>query len=179
MARIRCKECGNRVSQKAKSCPSCGAPLKTNGAWGSPTLLVLLVGFVTIVIVGGYSILHAPQASRQASKKPDYVHGANRIIAEETPLAKSMNEGFYAIDRTLANDPSRDANAVLSDLAMSSLVVNKLLDSWSEEDLIKTYEAWCSVMKKTSHTEFPKFIKACQTDAAKNMTDQITKKHTK
>lgn len=29
MALIKCKECGKEVSDKAKSCPNCGAPIDT------------------------------------------------------------------------------------------------------------------------------------------------------
>lgn len=30
MALIKCSECGNRVSDLAKSCPNCGAPINEN-----------------------------------------------------------------------------------------------------------------------------------------------------
>ncbi len=29
MALIRCKECGNRISDKAVECPQCGAPIQS------------------------------------------------------------------------------------------------------------------------------------------------------
>lgn len=31
MALIKCTECGKEISQKAKTCPSCGAPVKSIG----------------------------------------------------------------------------------------------------------------------------------------------------
>jgi predicted amidophosphoribosyltransferase len=31
MALIKCEECGKEISQKAKTCPSCGAPVKSIG----------------------------------------------------------------------------------------------------------------------------------------------------
>ena len=50
MALVKCKECGDKVSNKAKSCPSCGAkpPKKTSFVtWG-----IILI--ISLVIYGGY-----------------------------------------------------------------------------------------------------------------------------
>ena len=34
MAIIKCKECKKEASEKAKNCPSCGAPIKNKIGWG-------------------------------------------------------------------------------------------------------------------------------------------------
>lgn len=47
MAVVKCKECGNQVSTKAKACPTCGAkpPKKTSFVtWGILAIVVLVVG---------------------------------------------------------------------------------------------------------------------------------------
>ncbi|MEZ5358609.1 MAG: zinc ribbon domain-containing protein [Candidatus Zixiibacteriota bacterium] len=47
MALIKCKECGQRVSSKAKNCPNCGAPV-TSGGCGIGCV-VILIGIVMII----------------------------------------------------------------------------------------------------------------------------------
>ena len=47
MALNNCKECGNKVSSKAKACPSCGAPTKN-----SPfTLTAILIAVAILIII--------------------------------------------------------------------------------------------------------------------------------
>ncbi len=46
MALMKCKECGNEVSNKAASCPKCGAPIKAKKSGcgcGSVFLLILVI----------------------------------------------------------------------------------------------------------------------------------------
>ena len=47
MALIPCKECAREISDKAKVCPQCGAPLTFNVGCG-PILLILLFGVVLL-----------------------------------------------------------------------------------------------------------------------------------
>ena len=49
MALIKCKECGNEISKKAKTCPKCGAPVKQGSSFGG--LLTLFVVIVILVAV--------------------------------------------------------------------------------------------------------------------------------
>lgn len=53
MAMIKCKECGNDISTKAKNCPSCGAPVET----GRRVLLKGMNGLLSIGLV--IFVLHA------------------------------------------------------------------------------------------------------------------------
>ena len=48
MAIIKCKECGNEVSTKAKSCPKCAAPLKRKKG----CLTYIGVGVLVLIILG-------------------------------------------------------------------------------------------------------------------------------
>lgn len=43
MAIIKCKECGNKISNKATTCPNCGHPNKTSSNSRLPILLVIMV----------------------------------------------------------------------------------------------------------------------------------------
>ena len=67
MAMIKCSECGNDVSDKAGSCPNCGAPIsnspsssrtieETSKTWKSHQLfggLATVVGLVGAMAIGG------------------------------------------------------------------------------------------------------------------------------
>ena len=50
MALVKCKECGNKVSKKAKTCPQCGAPNKKRNSPFEYFLLIVIIflGFVAI-----------------------------------------------------------------------------------------------------------------------------------
>ncbi|MBS3955849.1 MAG: zinc ribbon domain-containing protein [Methylomicrobium sp.] len=49
MALIKCKECGNDVSNTAKACPNCGAKVpKSSGC--STTIIVVLVFFILFLV---------------------------------------------------------------------------------------------------------------------------------
>ena len=48
---INCKECGKEISNKAKTCPSCGSPVTKNiGCWGL-ILAIVFIGFIISIIV--------------------------------------------------------------------------------------------------------------------------------
>jgi hypothetical protein len=67
MAMIQCSECGDSVSDKAGSCPNCGAPVRASGdntqtieetskTWKSHQLfggLATVVGFIGAMTLGG------------------------------------------------------------------------------------------------------------------------------
>lgn len=50
MALVKCKECGQDVSQKAKSCPKCGAPIKKKTSWFTWVVAIFfilwLIGYI-------------------------------------------------------------------------------------------------------------------------------------
>ena len=58
MALIKCKECGRKISNKAKKCPHCGVTLiekeKTN-----KNLKIILIATLIIIIVGVMSFLYS------------------------------------------------------------------------------------------------------------------------
>lgn len=54
MALTKCKECGEKISNKAKVCPSCGAvPKKTSGCAGC--LIICLLGFGGLFAIGAFN----------------------------------------------------------------------------------------------------------------------------
>ncbi len=49
MSLIKCKECKAEISNKAKSCPQCGAPIKLKT---SPIAWAILAIMITIIVIG-------------------------------------------------------------------------------------------------------------------------------
>ena len=82
MALKKCKECGEKVSSKAKACPHCGAPLRKEKAKSEPTqyslgsLIVLcLFGWFMYTIWTGDSNLDNPAPAA------DWKSQNNRMMA--------------------------------------------------------------------------------------------------
>ncbi len=52
MALIKCKECGEKVSNKADACPKCGAPfrLRVKGPSGCMMLIIVFVSIIALII---------------------------------------------------------------------------------------------------------------------------------
>ena len=56
MALIKCKECGNKVSNTANSCPHCGAKVpKANGCGCGTMLGVFILGYFVMSVMGNHS----------------------------------------------------------------------------------------------------------------------------
>lgn len=55
MALIKCKECGDQVSDKAASCPKCGAPIakKNKGPSGCMMVFLIFVGVLILLLFIG------------------------------------------------------------------------------------------------------------------------------
>lgn len=57
MSLIKCKECGNEISDKARSCPRCGAYYGAAVGVPSPiVLLVLRLGGIFFILLGAVDI---------------------------------------------------------------------------------------------------------------------------
>lgn len=52
MALIKCKECGQQISKKAKTCPHCGAPIKKKIGCLTSLLIILIVFILFVAIFG-------------------------------------------------------------------------------------------------------------------------------
>lgn len=55
MALIKCKECGKEISNKAKTCPHCGAKVKKSASMGCLVMIiviVLVIGYIGSMDVG-------------------------------------------------------------------------------------------------------------------------------
>ncbi len=51
MALIKCKECGNKISKEAESCPQCGAPRKKKAKLSILGVIFVLLGLFVFGVV--------------------------------------------------------------------------------------------------------------------------------
>lgn len=65
MALIKCKECGEKVSNKAEKCPSCGAKVPRKSKTG-----LLLIVLIALIVLGSQVSNIDPPPSATASIKP-------------------------------------------------------------------------------------------------------------
>ena len=103
MALIRCRECNNAVSPKAKTCPSCGAPVKGTQRSGC---LTVVAGFVFFSIAAGVvvdqikehdrQIQQAEEASRNAAMSAAQRAAYEKQQAAAAALAQKKNQKEFA-----------------------------------------------------------------------------------
>ena len=113
MALIKCTECGKEVSDKAASCPNCGAPINiettpkvkpVQGREVKPakekkkgsclkTILIAIVGFFLFIFIIGLIVGDDEQsASNNEPPKTESVENANVKEAEEADSKPEMKE---------------------------------------------------------------------------------------
>jgi len=87
MALIKCKECGTEISDKASTCPKCGAPIKKRGC-GCTTVLL---GFFIFFVVVGVAI-NSSKTSTASSNPPP------------TPTTPAVDQGNKVEAFTMAEE---------------------------------------------------------------------------
>lgn len=131
MSIVECKECGNQVSSKAKSCPNCGAPLK----WKTSTFTWLVL-FLFIVIIFAKSLEDTknnqkstipdttpkttkkkpPFVEREATIKEDCI-ATMRLSSYEKAMSASINKQNHVVGKMMAEGKvlsiERGTNGVL------------------------------------------------------------------
>lgn len=101
MALIACRECGKEISDKAASCPNCGALIKKPSGCGCGTLI--MIGVVVFIIIGFFS---SNDSSNESFREPFNQRGYFKSTANDRVFTVEMqhivlpNEAHrYAIRR--------------------------------------------------------------------------------
>ncbi len=84
---VKCKDCGNEITKKAASCPSCGSPQKVKSGrflGCSTPIWVLLIGTIVALVALG------PEVTKTSSTQGSSDNGAP--ASEEAPKPKSEDE---------------------------------------------------------------------------------------
>lgn len=76
MALIKCSECGKEISNKAKTCPNCGAPVKLDDlkqevSWGKAIGIIVGILFVILGLFLMFDGLNKMSNDVSNSKKYD------------------------------------------------------------------------------------------------------------
>ena len=177
MALKKCKECGEKVSSKAKNCPNCGAPVKKRSmikkflGW---FILIILIFVVLSAMFGGgggssTSTRKPPKpisSTTQTNDKGDMSYAMlDRVIEVRVPATDALEQiepkspdvmGIRA--SRIRTGPSRNYAADDTGAIMQSekLYVLEEKDSWvrfrvTEED--QGWSAWIEKSLTTSVTE--------------------------
>jgi hypothetical protein len=122
MALIKCKECGAGVSNWAKACPKCGAPVPKGKEIAIGLGLCLLIGF-------GISMCTSSNNKKQSS-----IEATGDAIAQKT-IDTRKNYGYYEISKFAINDVQKtfDTDPTFTDFGL------KILNTQLEK--IETYDS--------------------------------------
>lgn len=85
MALIKCKECGEQVSDKAASCPKCGAPnsKKSKGPSGCMMVFFIIIGVLILLVFIG-NVSNKDEITTKAEKN-------NQVVTEQLDVDKTKN----------------------------------------------------------------------------------------
>jgi len=110
MAMVKCKECGNKISKKAKACPECGAPNKKRTS--ATTYFVLLV--IIVITIGNINSNSSNTPSSNTKPTSSYT------VAEKLAIIDSNVGREREYDRLLdkLEDKCRDSRMGVSDTAV-------------------------------------------------------------
>lgn len=125
MALIRCKECGKKISDKAKTCPNCGCPLSE----------ILKRGVVRIKmpnnIVQGWVGLFSSRDARVEDSNGNVLwegkHGENAIFEINEPKEVTICLGGWANDVSGIVEPNKKY-ALVQDLGVHMFATYRITE---------------------------------------------------
>ncbi len=117
MALVACKECGNEISDKAKSCPKCGAKNKKKSSFGKFWLVIF--GLVLFgQIIGAIGNNHSVSNVSTNSAAPSQAVNDKQIM---DTLRAEAHEVERAIIRGLRNPDSYKLSTVAANLKTGAI----------------------------------------------------------
>lgn len=162
MAIIRCKECGNEISDKAKICPNCGYPIKETKNKKINILTIIICIFIFIFCIFMSILLDNDSASNNLKTVNTYTIGKiNYSVPKELTLVENGDEHKFVINNTavlLINGYSIDSNYKLNSeerestykTAINTLIGNNNTAS-SIEDISINNNVWKAFMYKSTN----------------------------
>ncbi len=90
MALIKCKDCGNQISKKAKSCPQCGAPVKRKSLIMRLFGITVLVVLTTVFFISRGEVDTRSRDPNQAARQDKPAHDTRRDIIETRMCRKEV-----------------------------------------------------------------------------------------
>lgn len=102
MSMTTCKECGKSISNKAESCPSCGAKIKRTSLLTKIVLVLIVVGSIPVIFSAGSS--SKPQNTKPEAATPISLRMSNVAATEDTIKSKLRNPDSLHWNRVLSNN---------------------------------------------------------------------------
>src|SRR5690554_8166700 len=101
MALKNCKECGEKVSTKAKTCPKCGAKAPKKTSFLTWAVLVLIV-FVVIGVMRQEASLTPEERAERAERLEEQrrareERAAEELAARQAEEAENKRKGFHCL----------------------------------------------------------------------------------
>lgn len=94
MALIECSECGQMVSENAKSCPKCGNPIKSNKGfgWKKPILSIVALVLMLGCVYAAWQLIGSNGKDKDIEITDAFSKSVRRYI-----VIKNFHEGFAAV----------------------------------------------------------------------------------
>lgn len=97
MSLIKCKECGDQVSKKAKTCPHCGAELKKerkNIGWLSAIIIIVVFAWLIGYLTESYETYNEAAQQKKTNQKNLAYFSQNRESILSS-IKKQIDQGQY------------------------------------------------------------------------------------
>lgn len=125
MALIKCSECGNEVSNKAQSCPKCGAKVTVKAGFSVIKLIGLLFfgGIVYLAMIADKPSVTSSPASSVSSQNLEAVDVAfkkaqygNRVVAGLVPNTTGKKYGYVQVEINLFDKQGTQVGSTLANV---------------------------------------------------------------
>lgn len=151
MALLKCYECGNDVSSEAKSCPKCGAKVKSPKKPSSTSFGNIIIGVVVGVVLVGLIIIPSIQDNelKESSKSPAQLEAEAVAKAKEEKLNGPRYACVEFVRKSLHDPDSAEFDDTLS--------------NWAEEEIDGVFHVQVNVKAKNGLNAYRKIVVNCRT----------------
>lgn len=126
MAMVRCKECGSIISNKAKSCPTCGDPKKSYIGAAS-CLVVLVLVFLGVKSCIGDSVNRAEKVGVENQYKK-IEESASGLAPSKTPAKRSAWKENPASPRDFNDQELKESGKKVCNKAVNDKIASDFYD---------------------------------------------------
>lgn len=171
MALKKCKECGNQVSSKAKTCPSCGAPVKQEVTAVSGFLSLVVIALVVWGVMYGINELEewspneeqrraeieaakTPEQREREAERAEYDRLKSGAYSRDTQIAEAqwwLTRKRQRLNEARAPGSGQDVAAAREDYEKAQAQVSKLhSDEGRYQELRRQFEAESAIANLAS-----------------------------
>lgn len=162
MAMKSCKECGNQVSTKAPTCPTCGAPVKKKSSLGGWIGILLILFLLIPFLSSNNSSTNTSSAS--TSKTPS----SSKTKTDSPPTRQTKQQFFDAFSKEITSIKKHSVAKKIDNSVIKLEVL--LFSAWA--DMLKKADTYTLDEKdKATMAEFRKVLSRKQKEIFPKMRD--------